>query len=204
MPPSSKVAARHDNLRRNIASLAARLMAEDGIDDYGLAKRKAARQLGAADSESLPNNAEIEVELRTYQALYQGEEQRLRIRELRQTALKAMDILADFAPCLTGPVLEGTAGRYAGVDLEIFTDDAKGVEIFLLNQGMDYTHEEIRRPSQDTPQAVLRFELEDTFINVAIFDPVAERTRRRSRSGQIEERARAAALTTLIEKDNTP
>lgn len=204
MPSSSKATARHGNLRRSIASLAARLMAEDGIDDYGLAKRKAARQLGATDSESLPNNAEIDSELRAYQALYQGEEQRQRIRELRQTALKAMQLLADYSPCLTGPVLEGTAGRYAGIDLEIFSDDAKGVEIFLLNQGIDYSHEEIRRPTQDTPQAVLRFELDDTTISVAIFDPLAERVRRRSRSGHTTERARAAALTMLLEKDTTP
>ena len=179
-------------------------MAEDGIDDYGLAKRKAARQLGAADSEALPNNAEIESELRAYQALYQGEEQRQRIHELRRTALRAMEILADFAPCLTGPVLEGTAGRYAGIDLEIFADDAKAVEIFLLNRGTDYTHEEIRRPTQDSPQAQLRFDLDDTVVNLAIFDPVAERTRRKSRSGHTEERARAPALAALIEKDEKP
>ena len=179
-------------------------MAEDGITDYGLAKRKAARQLGAADHEALPNNAEVDSELRTYQSLYQGDEQRQRIQDLRRTALKAMVLLADFSPCLTGPVLEGTAGRYASVDLEIFSDDAKGVEIFLLNQGMDYTHEEIRRPAQDTPQAVLNFDLDDTTISVAIFDPVAERTRHKSRSGHTAERARANALAALIEKETGP
>ena len=35
-----------DNTRSAIAVQAARLMARDGIEDYGHAKRKAARQLG--------------------------------------------------------------------------------------------------------------------------------------------------------------
>ena len=34
---------RDDNLRRHIAYLAARLMAEEGVADYGTAKLKAAR-----------------------------------------------------------------------------------------------------------------------------------------------------------------
>jgi hypothetical protein len=51
-------------MRRSIAALAARLMAEVGIADYGLAKRTAARQLGAPETDELPNNAEIEAELR--------------------------------------------------------------------------------------------------------------------------------------------
>ena len=35
-----------NDTRSRIAHLAARLMAEDGIEDYALAKRKAARQAG--------------------------------------------------------------------------------------------------------------------------------------------------------------
>jgi hypothetical protein len=68
-------------LRREIAALAARLIAEDGINDYGLAKRKAARQLGAINADELPNNAEIEAEVRTYQAVFQDDEQRSACRQ---------------------------------------------------------------------------------------------------------------------------
>lgn len=35
-------------------------MAADGVQDFALAKRKAARQLGANDTQNLPNNTEIE------------------------------------------------------------------------------------------------------------------------------------------------
>ena len=61
--------------RRSIASLAARMMAEDGIADYGFAKRKAARSLGFGDGETLPTNDEVETELRSYQSLFQDEDQ---------------------------------------------------------------------------------------------------------------------------------
>src|SRR5438067_11880385 len=97
---------RQTSTRARIAAAAARLMAEDGIDDYALAKRKAAKQLGADDTTALPGNDEIEAELRAYQSLYQGEEQRERIRELRAKALEAMRLLSEFRPYLAGAVLK--------------------------------------------------------------------------------------------------
>ena len=56
--------------RASIANAAARLMAEDGITDFHLAKKKAARQLGLPDHVAFPDNAEVEAELRIYQRLY--------------------------------------------------------------------------------------------------------------------------------------
>ena len=130
---------KQSHMRARIAAVAARLMAEDGVDNFALAKRKAARQLGAGDTESLPANEEVEAELRAYQSLYQGDEQRDRVRALREVALDAMRSLAAFRPYLSGPVLKGTAGRYADVDLQLFTDDLKAVELFLLNRNVPRT-----------------------------------------------------------------
>src|SRR5438477_6111048 len=97
--------ARGQGMRERIAAAAARIMAEHGIDDFALAKRKAARSLGAADTEALPANDEIEAELRAYLALYQAEEHPQRVAELRAVALEAMRALERFHPYLTGPVL---------------------------------------------------------------------------------------------------
>ncbi|HEU4645360.1 MAG TPA: hypothetical protein VFS80_07330, partial [Burkholderiales bacterium] len=80
----SRSNSRQNGMRARIAATAARLMAEDGIDDFALAKRKAARQLGAPDTEALPANHEVEAELRAYRALYQAEEHSERIAELRR------------------------------------------------------------------------------------------------------------------------
>src|SRR3990170_3607900 len=80
---------RQTGMRARIAAAAARIMAEDGIDDFALAKRKAARRLGANDAQALPANDEIEAELRAYRSLYQAEEHTLRVAELRSIALRA-------------------------------------------------------------------------------------------------------------------
>ena len=90
MPPGK---ARQQNLRLQIAAAAARIMAEDGIDDFALAKRKAARQLGLDDAYSLPRNEEVEEHLRAYQALYQDEDQAQCLAELREIALELMQEL---------------------------------------------------------------------------------------------------------------
>src|SRR6266705_3389046 len=135
MPKESKL--KQQQMRMRIAAAAARLMAEDGLEDFALAKRKAARQLGAEDTQALPKNEEIEAELRAYQSLYQGEEQRERIHYLRERALEAMRLLERFRPYLAGAVLKGTAGRYSDIDLQLFTDDGKAVELFLLNRNID-------------------------------------------------------------------
>jgi len=124
--------------RSRIAYLAARLMAEDGIEDYALAKRKAARQAGMPETRDLPANEEIDDALRAYRQIYQPEEHRSRLRALRETAVRAMRELARFNPHLTGSVLNGNAGRYADINLQLFTDNEKAVELFLIDQGIPY------------------------------------------------------------------
>ncbi len=198
---SSKNLGRAHHARHAVACLAARLMAEDGISDYGLAKKKAARQLGVADTDGLPNNAEIEAELRTYQNLYQGEEQAQRVQVLRETAVQAMEFLAEFRPYLTGSVLSGTAGRYARVDLEVFVEDSKAVELFLLNRGVDYHHESVRaNPFQEPPESLLAFDWDDVPVCLAVYDSYAERQRRRNHAGQPLERARLDAVRALLQE----
>src|SRR5580765_7616973 len=142
---------RQTDMRARIAAAAARLMAEDGIDDFALAKRKAARQLGALDTQSLPRNDEIEAELRAYRALYQADEHPQLIGELRRIALEAMQALERFNPYLTGPVLKGIAGPYAEIELQLFPDSTKDVEIFLLDRNITFTTRETRRYSGDHP-----------------------------------------------------
>jgi hypothetical protein len=126
-------------LRTRIAAAAARLVAQDGAD-YGTARRKAASQVLGVDRAApnlLPDNLEIEDEVRKYQALFQGTVQAARLRELRSTALDVMDALADFRPYLTGAVLNGTAGAHDDIHLQLFADSAKEVEIFLLNRNIN-------------------------------------------------------------------
>lgn len=181
------------HLRQSIASAAARLMAEDGIGDYGRAKRKAARNLGATQSDALPSNEEVQAELRAYQSLFQDEEQAERLHELRHAALEAMQFLQDFRPYLTGAVLDGTAGRYAEVELDLFADSAKDVEIFLLSRNISYEHADNRQQSPDSPEARLRMDWNDASILLSVYPHQAERRQRKD-----ADRARAPAVAALL------
>ena len=201
MPKEQKY--KQQNMRTRIAAVAARIMAEDGIEDFAMAKRKAARQLGAGDTQSLPNNDEIETELRMYQSLYQGEEQRERLRYLRSQALAAMEQLAEFKPYLTGPVLKGTAGRYADIDLQVFADSGKELEIFLLNRNIPYETSESRYYSGNQARAasVLCLDWRGTPVRVAVYCPNDERRSvKTSPLGRPLERAGLDVVRTLVAK----
>ncbi len=187
--------------RARIASVAARLMAEEGVNDFGLAKRKAVRQLGLPGNTPLPDNAEVEVALRAYQDLYQEEEHPARIRLLRLIALETMELLRDFHPYLTGPVLEGTAGRYAGIDIMLFAESAKEVEIYLLNRGILFEHADF---SNDRAEAVLQLLADDVEVKLTILDPNLERTTFRSRDGRLRQRARIEAVRSLLLAPESP
>jgi hypothetical protein len=126
-------------VRARIAAAAARMIAQDGAD-YSTAKTKAARQVLGVDRPSpnyLPDNLQVEDEVRRYQALFLGPAQAARIRHMRSTALEVMEQLADFRPYLTGAVLSGTAGEHDDIHLQLFADSAKEVEIWLLNRNVN-------------------------------------------------------------------
>ncbi len=125
-------------LRQVIAQQAARMMVEDGVNDFAYAKKKAGRQVGVTDAFCLPSNSEIEEEIRLYQALYMSDEQPTILRQMREDALKVMQLFERFKPHLSVPVLDGTAGQYAETHIHLFADSAKEVEIFLLNQQIPY------------------------------------------------------------------
>ena len=175
---------RDQNLRLHIAYLAARLMAEDGVADYASAKQKAARQAGLSDANSLPDNNEIEEALREYQGLYQSEEQPARLRYLREVAVKVMRDFDDFRPVLVGSVLNGTAGMHSDVNLQLYTDDAKALTMFLINKR--YRFEEgttsVRRGGrmEDVPRISL--EIDDATVTLTVLDRDDERYAARSRS----------------------
>lgn len=210
MPRHTRHASRTtEAMRRDIASLAAKLMAEDGIDNYGLAKRKAARQLGAPDSAALPTNQEIEEALEAYQALYQEEELHDRLLLLRRTALDLMTLLAQFRPYLRGPVLEGNAGRYATVNIDLYADSAKEVEIFLLDHGIDFepadhnrnrVHASRASHADHAPETRLRVQGDDADFLLSVYPLVMERRQHRNpHTGQTDTRLGIPGLVRLLD-----
>ncbi len=140
----SAMPASPDHLRTELAVAAARLIAEEGCD-YGQAKRRAARELLGEGPDArgvLPDNAEIERELRRHLRLFAAETHPRLITELRRTAAQVMERLAEFGPHLVGAVLNGTATEHSNIELHLYTDSAKDVEVFLMNAGIDFIADE--------------------------------------------------------------
>lgn len=194
-------------MRERIAHLAARLMAVDGIDEYALAKRKAARQAGAPDTRNLPSNDEVEHALRAYQQLYQADEQRDRLRHLRQQAREMMELLARFDPYLSGAVLSGSAGKYSDIDLLLFTDSMKDVEMFLLDRRIAYRSGERRIHVGDEARGVPNFSVstEDADFDITVFAPRDLRAQiRSSPEGRPMERVRIEWLDATLAGNNAP
>lgn len=194
---------RQNGMRAAIAAAAARIMAESGIDNFALAKRKAAKQLGATEKQALPGNEEVEAELRAYLDLYQADEHPDRIRQLRRIALSMMRALEAFSPYLTGPVLKGIAGPYADIELQLFPDSDKDVEIFLLNRNIPFTATEARRYSGDRVRAVtiLELEWEGAPVRLSVFDSRDERIAlKTSQVGRAMDRAGIPEVSALVEE----
>jgi hypothetical protein len=146
-----------DDLQTEIAAVAARLIAEDGLD-YASAKRKAADEvLGAGRRRTLPDNATLERELRRYLGTFDADHHRPRLAALRALALELMQRLARFDPHLVGAVLNGSATAHSNIHLHLFTDNAKDVEMFLLDAGIDFEVEDAGRAEPGAPSEELHF-----------------------------------------------
>jgi hypothetical protein len=193
-------AGRNDR-RSSIAHAAARLMAEDGIEDYALAKRKAARQVGIPDTRELPTNEEIDEALKAYRQIYHREEHRDRVRALRAAALRAMRELAQFNPYLTGSVLNGNAGKYADINLQLFTDSPKSVELYLIDRDIPYRTSESRLycGTELVTAPVYVMTDEGTEIELTVLSPRELRGSLRTHlDGKSIERAKPAAVEQLL------
>ena len=196
-------------VREEIAIAAARMIAEDGLD-YSTAKRKAARQVvGEARVEGawLPDNDQIEEEIREYQALFQGESQPAVLRRLREIALDWMRRLEAFNPYLTGAVLNGTAGEHSDIHLQSFCDNPKEVAIYLLNANVQYDVSETRhfaaRGYVETLSFLWRASRDDApvGIHVALYDTDDLRGAVRADGQGRVSRANLQALQALLDEN---
>jgi hypothetical protein len=103
----------NERARLMVAQETARIIVNQGIRDFGLAKKKAAERLGLRDRGSLPGNAEIEQAVSEHLQLFAGDSHPDLLNTMRQAALSAMEMLSPFTPRLVGPVLNGSAESVA-------------------------------------------------------------------------------------------
>ena len=187
--------------RALIAQAAARLIAEHGLTDWRMAKRKACRELGLPDHEALPGNEEIEQALRDYNSLFHGATQPATLRAQRADALQWMERLSRWGPVLTGAVAAGWATEHSEVRLELEAEDAKAVELALINAGVVYAQVS-EAPGGEARAPQLRIDARATVVRLVIMSPQQRRNRpRRERSGG-DERLTLSQLRALLAADD--
>lgn len=202
---------RAEHLRRALAQEAARIMAEQGIDDYLLAKRKAAERLGATDAAVLPRNAEIESALAEHHRLFASGTHQSTLAGLRRAALQAMRLLRDFEPRLVGPVASGTASAHSEINLHLFAETPEVVAMQLLDRGIPHQVAERRmkyEPGRFVSYPAFRFVAGDRPIDAVVFplngirqspsSPVDGRPMRRVDASQLETMIDASGRETLF------
>lgn len=193
---------RRNQLRERVAQLAAQLMAEHGIQDFGLAKRKAARQMGVEDGHNLPGNQEIEQALKSYQALYHGESQPVRLRLLREIAVHTMQMLADYHPYLTGSVLNGTAGPHSDINLQLYTDNEKDLELYLMQRNLPFKQGQrlVHRVGGMKNIPIFTLNLEEADVEIAIYPEDELRSAPRAPTdGRAPRRAKLTQVQALLD-----
>jgi hypothetical protein len=213
----------HDTLRTELAAAAARLIAEEGCD-YRQAKRRALQELVGSDADarrSLPDNAQIEHELRRHLSLFAADTHPALLAGLRRTAAFVMEQLEAFRPHLVGAVLSGTATEHSDIELHLFTDSAKDVEVALMDAGIDFDAEAGDADHRPAAQECLAFivagrqdglpaSMSRIGVRLHVFDHGAIRVAPRHRPASTAEfelhpvaasgRADLAALRRLIEE----
>lgn len=193
-------------MRQQLAMEAARIMAEEGVNDYQFAKRKAATRLGAVGSRNsvrnLPRNDEIQQALEEYLRLFKADSQPVILKKLRQIAVQAMRLLQQFSPRLVGSVLSGTASAHSNINLHIFADTPKDVILFLMNERIPYESAEkplILINGETANYPMYRFTLQGVLVEVVVFDVDAIRQAPRSPiDGHAMKRATLAAVEGLL------
>ncbi len=135
---------RMQQIKREVAAEAARIMATEGQRNYLAAKQKAADRLGVFNRLALPSNIDVEEALKTYLELYGGPERNAFLADMRKAALDAMKFLERYEPKLVGTVLDGTADRHSRISLHLFSETPDEITLFLSERGIAFREEERR------------------------------------------------------------
>jgi hypothetical protein len=190
-----------------VADEAARVMAEHGVRDFALAKRKAAERLGLSARGVLPSNAQIQERLVARQRLFEPEAHDARIVKMRRVAADVMGRLEQFRPKLVGAVLDGTATINSAIELHVFSDSPELVAA-TLEAGGGRVHDSQRRyrfGPDDNPQ-IPGFELvlDDEELQVMVFpERGAHHAPQSPVDGRPMRRASRAAVIGLLESTDS-
>lgn len=186
-----------------MAQECARIMLEEGVHDFAMAKGKAAQRLKFCDRKHMPSNREIEAAMQDHQRLFFDEGDHAALQRLRICALHMMELLERFQPRLVGAVLHGTVGLGSRAVIHVFADVAEDVIFALMAQRINYRETErlIRDGRCSKAYPSLKLRLGDEEVEVVVFPPDGIRQAPRSPvDGRPMRRANVAELRLILEE----
>ena len=199
----SRLMTSKQRIRIRIAQEAAKIIVEEGINDYFFAKQKAATRLGLDRHSLLPRKDEIDLALAEHHRLFRSVTQKHHIQRLRILAIEAMQFLEYFSPKLVGGVLDGNAGDYSPIVIHLFTHSPEEVLIKLLDAGIPFTeesHDILIENGTMSSRPAFHFLVNHTKIELKLFPPHFLNQSIKSK-GILTEKASIKALRLLINKD---
>ena len=125
---------------RGLAAEAAAIIAE-GVPDWSEARRKLAEEYEITSGAQLPDDDAIESALREHYAIFDPNGHAERLLELRKAALIVMREVSDCKPLLIRGVLNGCADKYSDIYIAVECDDAKSLEIDLIDREIEIVEE---------------------------------------------------------------
>lgn len=175
-----------------IAQRAAQLICSHQQNDPRQACLQATIELGLSKKETQPTEADIDAAVADYRMLFSPSYD-ADLLDLRKKALSLLDFFKQFQPYLIGSVFKGSASKHSDINLLIFSDDSKAIEIFLLNQQIDYSCKEKRTPYRQTDAPAIAFWFDNTQVHLQVLPSTA-----RHHNGKKSDRANYEQLRQLI------
>ena len=170
---------RSNGLKERLAYETARILIEQGLQDFDRARRKAAERTGVRDRRAWPTNEAVREAVMMQQRLFQGDSQRRACQILRARAGEAMRNFAAYSPRLAGAVLDGTADTGATIELFLFVARPEEVVLALLEQKIPFEQAErhFRYPDGERRvHPVFRFVAGETPYELVALPEHAKRT----------------------------
>ncbi len=159
-------------IRSGIVEEAARLFCEEQLTDYRQAKLKALERLGLPPRTALPDNAQLQQAVIAYQQVFGGEAYRVQLRQMRETAVQALKLLAPFAPRLVGGAISGAVTAAHRVQIHAFCDQPELIDVFLIERKLAFEQDQRRYRYPDGREetiGLVRFEGRTQGVDVAVF-----------------------------------
>jgi len=199
-------------LRQNLAHQAARLMYEEGVDQYFNAKRLAAKRLFGRGGDKkmcyrpqdLPSNGEIKAALQELVQLTEGEFSQHRLFAMRVIALETMLVLKPFDPRLIGSVSTGHVRCGSDIDLHVFADNLEDIETHIHQLGWRFKTKQVTIRVAGEYKDYTHIYYQRVFpIELSVYSCREIRvTQRSSTDGKAIERVKPSALEKILAEEH--